>query len=188
MKYTVLYPPPLSQRGASLIVSLLFLIVLTLLGITTMSKSVMEEKVVHNQRDTALGMEAAESGLKDIETWLRAQSAKPLSTIMGGGMVRASGTFDGTAVGGQPATWWTANGVRYGTLRGLTPLPGVDSQPVIVTQEVAVPGALNRDNLLTATGYQPQPSVEYYQISAQGAGQNSATRVTLQSIYAQRFN
>ena len=188
MKYFTRSPSQCRQRGASLIISLLFLIVLTLLGVTTMSKSVMEEKVVHNQRDTGLALEASESGLKDIEDWLSVQTSKPLNRTMGGAVVFADTFYNGPTVANQPASWWTANGILYGALSGFAALPEVNAQPMMVAQEVLVPGGANRDNLLLPTGNQPQPSVEYYQISAQGAGRNSATRVTLQSIYAQRFN
>lgn len=102
--------PP--SAGASLIIGLLFLIVLTLLGVTSMSKAVMEEKVVHNQRDTSVAMESAESGLKDIETWLNNQSVRPFTRTMGGNLVWDEGTYTGATVNTQSATWWQNNGVN----------------------------------------------------------------------------
>lgn len=66
----------------------------------------------------------------------------------------------------------------------MAPLPAVASQPLIVTQQLAwVPDSLN-----VATNYMEQAGVAYYEVSAQGAGQNAATRVTLQSVYAKKFN
>lgn len=173
------------QRGASLIIGLLFLIVLTLLGVTSMSKAVMEEKVVHNQRDTTVAMQSAESGLRNIETWLNTQPVRPLTVAMGGTVVKDNGTYTGQTVNTQTAAWWTANGIQYGALTtNVAPLPNVASQPRIVTQQLAwVP-----DNLGMATNYAEQAGVAYYEVSAQGAGQNAATRVTLQSVYAKRFN
>lgn len=145
----------------------------------------MEEKVVHNQRDTSVAMESAESGLKDIETWLNNQSVRPFTRTMGGNLVWDEGTYTGATVNTQSATWWQNNGVQYGTQRNnVAPLPAVASQPLIVTQQLAwVPDSLN-----VATNYMEQAGVAYYEVSAQGAGQNAATRVTLQSVYAKKFN
>lgn len=185
MNYRILQPQLHRQRGASLIIGLLFLIVLTLLGVTSMSKAVMEEKVAHNQRDTAVAMESAESGLKDIETWLNNQPARPLTVSLGGTYVRDSGAYTGQTVNTQSTTWWQNNGAQYGTLTtNMTPLPNVASQPLIVTRQVA----WSPDTLTMATNYAEQAGVAYYEVSAQGAGQNAATRVILQSVYAKRFN
>ena len=60
------------QQGAVLIVSLLLLLVTTMLGITSMSTAVMEEKMVSNDRQKQLAFQAAESGLRFAETWLTA--------------------------------------------------------------------------------------------------------------------
>jgi len=173
------------QRGASLIIGLLFLIVLTLLGVTSMSKAVMEEKVVHNQRDTVVAIESAESGLKDIELWLNSQSLRPLTRAAGGNVVWNNGVYNGPTVNTQSSTWWTTNGTQYGTLRNnVAPLPDLASQPLIVTQELAwLP-----DDVGMATNYASQAGLAYYEISAQATGQNAATRAVLQSIYAKRFN
>lgn len=185
MNYRILQPQLHRQRGASLIIGLLFLIVLTLLGVTSMSKAVMEEKVAHNQRDTAVAMESAESGLRDIETWLDSQSGKPRTVTQGGTYVRDSGAYPGQTVNTQSSAWWQNNGAQYGTLTtNITPLPNVASQPLIVTREVA----WSPDTLNVATNYGEPPGVAYYEVSAQGAGQNAATRVILQSVYAKRIN
>ncbi len=58
------------QSGAVLIVSLLMLLVTTMLGITSMSTAVMEEKMASNSRQKQLAFQAAESGLRFAETWL----------------------------------------------------------------------------------------------------------------------
>lgn len=58
------------QKGAVLIVSLLLLLVTTMLGITSMSTTVMEEKMAGNSRQKQLAFQAAEAGLRQAETWL----------------------------------------------------------------------------------------------------------------------
>jgi type IV pilus assembly protein PilX len=53
------------QRGAVLIVSLLILLVMTIIGITAMQSTTLQERMAGNARDRNLALQAAESGLKD---------------------------------------------------------------------------------------------------------------------------
>ena len=52
------------QKGAVLIVALLFLVVLTMLGITAMTGTTFEERMAGNARDTAIAMHSAEAALR----------------------------------------------------------------------------------------------------------------------------
>ncbi len=53
------------QHGAVLIVALLFLVILTLLGLTAMSGTMMEERMSGNSRDMNVALQAAEAALRD---------------------------------------------------------------------------------------------------------------------------
>ena len=53
------------QRGAVLIVTLLFLVILTMLGVTAMSGTTMEERMAGNARDGSIALQAAEAALRD---------------------------------------------------------------------------------------------------------------------------
>jgi len=61
------------QKGAVLIVSLVLLIIMTLLGISGMNDTVMQERMAGNQRNSTLAFQAAESALRAgeefIDTW-----------------------------------------------------------------------------------------------------------------------
>lgn len=52
-----------SQRGAVLVTALVFLVILTLLGITSMSTNTLEERMAGNSQDANRAFQAAESGL-----------------------------------------------------------------------------------------------------------------------------
>jgi len=56
------------QNGSALIISLLMLLVLTMLGITSMSTSTLEEKMAANDRNQKLNFQDAESALVESET------------------------------------------------------------------------------------------------------------------------
>ena len=53
------------ERGAVLIVALLFLVMLTMLGITAMTGTTMEERMAGNARDNSVAFQAAEAALRD---------------------------------------------------------------------------------------------------------------------------
>lgn len=56
-----------AQRGSALIISLVILLVLTLIGITGMQTTVLEEKMAGNFRDKNIAFQAAESAMRDAE-------------------------------------------------------------------------------------------------------------------------
>lgn len=56
-----------SQRGAALIVSMMMLIILTLIGVTSMRTTIMQERMTSNERNRSIAMQSSESGLRDAE-------------------------------------------------------------------------------------------------------------------------
>ena len=59
------------QQGSALLVSLIILVVMTLLGLSGMRTSVMEEKMAGNMRDSELAFQAAEAALRDAEKYIQ---------------------------------------------------------------------------------------------------------------------
>lgn len=65
MKVVHSTPPLRRQHGAVLIVALLFLVILTLLGLTAMSGTTLEERMSGNSRDMNIALQSAEAALRD---------------------------------------------------------------------------------------------------------------------------
>ncbi len=61
------------QRGAVLMISLIFLIVLTLLGLTASQSAILEERMSGNTRDRSVAMQSAEMALRRAEQHVRAR-------------------------------------------------------------------------------------------------------------------
>jgi len=59
--------PPAKQRGAVLVITLMFLLVITVLAITSVQVSTREERMAGNLKDWNIAMQAAESALRDAE-------------------------------------------------------------------------------------------------------------------------
>lgn len=65
------YHPTSCQSGAALITSLIFLTVLTILGMSTLGTALLESRMAGNARDKNLAFQAAEIGLRDAESYIR---------------------------------------------------------------------------------------------------------------------
>ncbi len=63
-------PSPRAQRGAVLITSLIFLVVLTMFVLAMLRSGTLEERMARNARDQQRALEAAEAVLRDAETSL----------------------------------------------------------------------------------------------------------------------
>ena len=57
----------IQQSGAALITGLIFLVVLSMIGVTAARMSTLEERMSGNMRDRAIAMQAAELALRDAE-------------------------------------------------------------------------------------------------------------------------
>ncbi len=60
-----------NQQGAALVVSLIMLLLMTLVGITAMQVTTVQEKMVANNRDSNVAFQAAETALKRGESYIK---------------------------------------------------------------------------------------------------------------------
>ena len=63
-------PVACGQRGAVLVFSLIFLLIFTVLGVSSMSSSILEEKMTTNSYDRTLAFQAAEAALREAEDYI----------------------------------------------------------------------------------------------------------------------
>ena len=63
------------QRGAVLIVSLVFLLIVTLIAVGSMRDTILEEKMAGNTRDRNLAFQSAESGVREAEQFIEGISS-----------------------------------------------------------------------------------------------------------------
>ena len=103
-------PGPRHQSGAVLIVSMIILVVLTLLGVTAMNTSSMQEKIASNTQEQVHAFQAAETGLNQAFSDNLAYDIS--STYTGGGVPTA---FAGSA---DSASY-------IPTFLGFSPPPGI---------------------------------------------------------------
>ncbi|GMR20777.1 MAG: hypothetical protein BMS9Abin36_1374 [Gammaproteobacteria bacterium] len=65
------------QQGIALFMALVFLLIMTILGITSMGTSNLQEKMAQNTKDRGLAFQAAETAMLAAENWINAQVGKP---------------------------------------------------------------------------------------------------------------
>lgn len=130
------------QRGSALVVSLMILMVMTIIGITAMGSTTLEERMANNNRQRQLAFQSAESALRDAENWLAANVTN----------IASLNQFDGTVPG------------LY-TLR--PPVVGMTTAPLAATFDIdddadwLAAGTTVQANALSSVTVQPRYLVEY---------------------------
>ena len=163
------------QQGAVLVVSLIMLLVMTLIGLSAMRSTVLEEKMAGNYRDSNIAFQAAEAVLTDSHNDLACSSgcvrSPPISGINNFDASCTAGLCDGWV----PSIWNDAvkvtKAVTYGTNTGAAAISGV----------ATAPGYLIEGKRCIAAGW---ASWKYcYRITGIGYGGTSNAQRLLQEVY-----
>jgi len=168
--------PGKNQRGATLMISLMILLVMTLIGVTSMGTSNLEEKMAGNDRDLNLAFQSAEAALRQAENYLMNDIA---STAAFNG-----GTAGLYALGSNPditaaATW--ASSINYsGTISG------IKTSPKYIIEIMGDVG--NEDVNISGYGESSGSGViTTFRITSRGTGGTDGAVAMLQSYYGRRF-
>jgi len=157
-----------NEHGAALIISLIFLLVLTLLGVGAMRTTNMQERMAGNLRDSNLAFQAAESALREGEQILQ-QATLPVFGGTGGLLQRQDEA-------GQASFWrtyaWDTNSMTA------TGVAGTAAAPQYVIEELppvpATGGSLRFGAL---------PEVGFYRVTARAVGGTTDAVSVLQITY-----
>lgn len=196
------------QRGAVLFVALIFLVLLTLLGLTAAGTSVLQERMTGGMRNAQLAMMGSESALRagEVDLWAAAQR----SNYATGGL--AIPPCAGTGV--QPCYYERTNGIpdaRVTTFRSsrtwLGTTDGADSYDGALTGLTGDEGTANLANkprymiedlgldinanlrgnvggsLLSAPSVSGAPKVRLYRITSRSQGGNATTMRVTESVF-----
>lgn len=153
------------QRGAALVVGLILLTLLSLLGLTALGTSLLEERMAANARDRIRAFQAAEAALRLCEA-----AITPTAVFNNeNGLYQPA---SGTAPRWETVDWTSATAVRVYT----GDLPLVASQPRCIAEDL---GVVVKESL--RVGVPSAPSYGYYRVTARGQGASDRTVVMLQT-------
>jgi type IV pilus assembly protein PilX len=170
------------QRGAILVTSLLLLLVLTVLGITMMKMTNMQERMSGNTRDISLALQGAEAALRDgeriIDPFINGNVAGGQGGL--GCNICQSGVLP-MNIADPGAFNWGANAHEFGIL-GTQDFVGLAEDPQYTIEEgVYVPDDLG------GRGQGVNPGRQFYQVTGHSIGASGLANVVLQTSYARQM-
>lgn len=167
-----------NQSGVVLVISLIMLLLLTIIGVTGMQVTGLEEKMAGNMKNSNTAFQSTETALRERELWL--QINKPnQSNINSTTLWQLSGP-DSDSTDSTPwwqeknAAWWISNA----TISTSVPVE-VNTAPYSIVEHKH----FNLDSLNIGTASIPSGR-HYYQITSRGTGGNDQAQILLQSITA----
>jgi type IV pilus assembly protein PilX len=186
-----------AQRGAALVTSLLLLLILTIIGVTAMQMTRMQERMSGNARDLNLAFQGAEAAVRDGEALIRVQPGTPDNcTALPCEFWQANLALMTNPETRDWITWWRVYGNEYEDAGGdhdapIRDMPQLAEDPRFVVQYITrVP-----DSLTIGEGGGAPPGRDFYLVTARSlggvpaptaAGQPNPAVAVLQSTFARR--
>ena len=167
-----------SQSGVALFISLILLLVLTIIGVSSVQTTSLEVRMTRNHHDSTLAFQAAESALRDAEAEIMNvvsivdfNDTGPLFTV----------ADLGVADRWEQANVWTTNASEVAA----TAVAGVVAQPRYIIEHAASVVLLDASSNQQDNSYgDGDPSrIEVFRITARGVGGTDNAEVLLQSSF-----
>jgi type IV pilus assembly protein PilX len=180
------------KQGATLVIALIFLIILTLLGTNSGIKNTLQERMANNTRSRDVAFQAAELALQHADRTLNADDLKNYYTQCNSGVDPSSN--DGIRCQND-ATMFTVH--RNDNMYWYTNLADCTSDDVIVVDvqaqfaEANIHLASNPCYVIevlpthtqVATETEPEITYYYYRVTARGISHHANVAVLLQTLY-----
>lgn len=156
------------QAGVVLFVSLIFILMVTMLAVTSIQSTTVTERIAGNSRDKSRAFQTAETALRDTESFMGSASG-------------ASATFNNTngfydSTDGVALSWNAVSG-GYKTYSDNS----LSGQSMVEL----LPDDLLSDGSIVA-GKPKKSTSNIYRITSRGTGNTDTSIVMLQSIYRRR--
>ena len=173
------------NQGFVLFMSLVVLLLLTVLGMSSLQTISLQQRMARNAGDAGLAFQAAESALRDGEDYLETlHSLDKFSPAS----ARNDGFYYEAAPGGEPnwvaLDWSGSRGFRFGETR----ITGVAGQPKYILEHIKtiVPNIDRLDPGSSDEDANPG-HILIFRVTAHGTGRSRIARVMVQSIYGRHL-
>ncbi|WP_269619503.1 pilus assembly PilX family protein [Zhongshania sp. BJYM1] len=165
------------QRGAVLIVSLIFMLILTIIAAASMQSSTLQERMAGNAKDTNLAFQAAEAGLRAAETALSQINVGPFDGT--NGLYRYCADPTSTATACVEPDWSDHSSSVGWQIMAADVIPYAAKPPEYFIQELTsnsgVNDALDSDLAVTTK--------VFYRVTARGYGASDRSMVVLSTTF-----
>lgn len=175
--------PPHRQQGVALIMAMVFLMILTIIGVTVMSTTSLQEKMAGNVQDKHSAFQAAESALRAAEAVIEGWLAKPTDFV-----ANTNGHYMPQTGGTMP--WWESVDWTPGVGEALAiaeTIDGVSTQPTYIIEDLGQLPASGGGISSIVTGFAPPAATSgdasMYRITARGIGRTDTAVAVVQSVY-----
>ena len=176
------------QQGVALFMSLVMLLILTLLGLSSVQSTSMQERMSRNARDSNLAFQGAESAISTSEVYL-----ETVTSLLPFQNNNTEGRYDATDAGDGPVDlssfdWDTAsnNSRQFEAVEIEIGDVTKDQKYIVefIKTVVSDEDRLNLDNIGQDTG---SGRTQIFRITSYGTGGTDTAHVMIQSTYGKRF-
>lgn len=187
------------QTGVALFMSLIMLLIITVLGLSSVQTTTLQERMARNARDSNLAFLAAESALKDAEAMIEGfttvdgdfgidpKDANPRQCLAS--PQRAAGLYHELDYNCRPnweAVDWDDDNGDY--IVSSVVVQGVNTQPKYIIEHVKTLSAFeDRLNLTNIGEDLGAGRVQIFRVTAYGTGGTDTARAMIQSTYGRSF-
>jgi type IV pilus assembly protein PilX len=163
-----------TQKGAILITSLLLLLVLTIIGVSVMQMTRMQERMAGNTRDINLAFQGAEAALRTGEIEVQSFPEAPAYCTTAGASCSAYDRDILPAMNAQSPEFWEQAAQK---LTNSAASVGLETDPQFTSERI---GFVCYDAEFSCT----VGGRDFYQISARSTGGSGSTETVVQSTYS----
>lgn len=183
------------QSGAALVVGLIMLLLLTIIGLSAMQGTTLQEKMSGNMRDTTMAMQAADVALRYVEVGFLGEMnsldiGKTFSACSGNCLIVDSegSTAAATALTSN-FTAWENEATTYGQfahpVTGVTIAPPAGSTITTAPQLLVEYVYFSPDDINEGSG--TKAGIDFYRVTAVASGGTTNSQATAQSVFGRRF-
>ena len=168
------------ERGAVLVVSLIMLLIVTLIAVSSMQGTIMEEKMAGNTRDRNLAFQTAESSLREAEIYVEGLAS--MGTFSGAGGLY--GLTDSEPYYTDAATWSdTLNHVV-----GSAPHGSYEAPRYFIKHYTTVKGTAGALNMSGYGDNKGSGDITVFKVTSRSTGASTdSAEVILRSYYGRTF-
>lgn len=163
----------------ALFICLVLLLGMTLVGVSSVNTTTLEERMARNTRDALLSFQAAEAALREGEDFVENDVASTATFTAGG----ADGMWSVADFGEVPR--WEMAGVWTDARSRVADadIGGVSAPPRYLVEHLTSVELTDASSVQIRSGYEDRPRVEIFRITALGFGGTADARTFLQSNY-----